>query len=266
MEKISSRRNPLCVHLKKLGADRGYREERKEFLCDGIKLLEEAVNSGATVKTVLTSSHLPFPLPLETRVYFAEQGLIDYVSPLKNAQNTLFSCEIPYNSFVSLTEGTYVLLDGLQDPGNVGSVIRSADAFGIGGVLLTGNCADQYNPKAVRASMGAIFRQYTCYIGTAELTELAAGGKRFLGAVAGAGLSPVSDIDLSGAIIAVGSEGSGLSEDVLRLCCGTFTIPVSASCESLNAAIAAAIIMWEAARAGACKPAGPETGRGTGVD
>ena len=245
MEKITSRRNPICVHMKNLGASRSYREDNREFLCDGLKLLEEAVKSGAVVSNVLASSHLPFPLPVDTRVCFTDRGIIDSISPLKNAQNTLFTVKMPPSGGFVNDSGTYILLDGVQDPGNVGTIIRTAYAFGMKGVLLTGACADRYNPKTIRASMGAIFRQNIDYMTIEELTKLSVNGVEFVGAVPGETDTDFSHIAPKNAVIAIGSEGQGLSEEILSLCTKNMSIPTSPDCESLNAAVAAAIIMWE---------------------
>ena len=254
MEKITSRKNPCAVHMKKLGSSRAYREESGEFLCDGIKLLEDAINSGAEITAVLTASHISFPVALDTRVYHADQMLIDYISPLKNAQDTLFACKFPptkndgYSEFQTSSSelSTQILLDGMQDPGNVGAIIRTANAFGINCVILTGGCADPYNPKAIRASMGAVFRQRIHSMSLSELTELKIGGVRFTGAALQEGCRNILDVNLGGAIVAIGSEGRGLSEELLALCDEKITIPIAPECESLNAAIAAAIIIWQA--------------------
>jgi len=246
MEKITSRRNPLCVHLKKLGASRGYREDCGEFLCDGIKLLEEAMRSGAEILTVLTSSNVPFPLPIDTKVFYSERGLIDSLSPLKNSQDTLFSCKMPQTAKPELTKGTYILLDNVQDPGNVGAIIRTANAFGITGVILTGGSADRFNPKTIRASMGAVFRQYTFEMTLPELYLLKRNGFRFVGAASDKSCPGVHEIEIKNSIIAIGSEGKGLSNEISSLCDEKLTIRIAPDCESLNAAIAAAIIIWEA--------------------
>ena len=247
MEKITSRRNPLCAHMKRLGASRSYRAQCGEYLCDGLKLLEEAVNNGAEVTDVLTSSRVPFPLPIEARMHYADRGIIDSLSPLKNAQDTLFTCKIPGCVACDCLIGTHILLDGLQDPGNVGTIIRTASAFGITRVLLTGGCADPYNPKAVRSTMGAIFRQSICFTEINELRNLKAKGARFIGATPGEGSRDISETSLRGSIIAIGSEGSGLSEEVAALCAINVKIPMAPGCESLNAATAAAIIIYLAA-------------------
>ena len=248
MEKITSRRNPLCIHIKKLGSDSSYRKSRGQFLCDGIKLLEDAVTCGAEICTVLAASNIPFPLPIETKVYYTDRCIIDSLSPLKNAQDILFVCKIPDETIKVTIPCGGILLDSVADPGNVGTIIRTANAFGISCVMLTGECADQYNPKTVRASMGAIFRQNTYNISMSELNDMRCNGRKFIGAMNGAGCSDITKADLSGAIIVIGSEGCGISAGVLSLCSEKFRIPISPECESLNAAVAAAIIMWEVSR------------------
>jgi len=253
MEIITSRRNPMCLHVKKLGASRSYREEHRQFLCDGEKLLEEAVRSGTAVEAIITSAILPDTLSAGSRVYYTDQSLIDSLSPLKNAQNTLFICSMPPAGF-TFQKGTHILLDGVQDPGNVGAVVRSASAFGISTVILTDKSADPYNPKAVRASMGSLFRQHTHAVNVSEL----AGIKQSLDAVLiGASLdsndTDITEINLQNSIVAIGNEGSGLSDEVKALCDISIRIPISPQCESLNAAVAASIMMWEAVRGKAMK-------------
>jgi len=169
MDKIISRKNPLASHIKKLGTNRAYRELSGEFLCDGMKLLEDAVAGDAEITAILTASGIPFPLSVDTRVYYADRGLINSLSPLKNAQDTLFTCRTPIVCDEFDMTGTHILLDGVQDPGNVGSVIRTANAFGIKSVILVDGCADPYNPKTIRASMGAIFRQRVINVTLSEL-------------------------------------------------------------------------------------------------
>ena len=248
MERITSRKNPLVVHMKKLGSSRAYRDEHREFICDGIKLLNEAVRNGARITTVLTASETPLNLPYDVRVFLAERELIDYVSPLKNAQDVLFACEMPPNCVFDNADGTHILLDGIQDPGNLGTIIRTANAFGITSVMLMDGCADVYNPKTIRASMGAVFRQRVCHIDMQELREIAAGGAEIIGAALSGDSVDISDVRLTNAIIAIGSEGQGLSDEVLSLCGKKIVIPISPECESLNAAVAAGIIMWQAGK------------------
>jgi TrmH family RNA methyltransferase len=128
----------------------------------------------------------------------------------------------------------------------VGAVIRTAFALGIKSVILTNGCADPYNPKAIRASMGAIFMQRLCHMDVSSLSDLRGRGVRFIGAAPSEGCKDVSDAMLRGAVIAIGNEGRGLCGEVLSLCGELVRIPINPECESLNAAVAAAIIMWEA--------------------
>ena len=159
MEEIKSRKNPLVRHLKKLGTDGDYRKLSGEFICDGDKLLCEAVESRAVITAVLTCGPRPDKLPGDVPLYQVERSIIETVSPLKNPQDIVFSCLMPKLPEQKLATGLYVILEGIQDPGNIGTILRTAAAFGIAQVILTGGCADPYGPKAVRASMGAVFRQ-----------------------------------------------------------------------------------------------------------
>ncbi|MCL2391727.1 MAG: RNA methyltransferase [Oscillospiraceae bacterium] len=243
MEKITSRRNPLCVHFKKLGMSRAYRYSCGEFLCDGMKLLKEAERGGAEIVAVLTSNHIPFPLPIETKVYLTDESIIHALSPLKNAQSVLFTCRIP-KSYDTFDGGSMILLDGLQDPGNVGTIIRTANAFGIGGVILSEGCADLYNPKTIRATMGALFKQPSIMMNQSEIKRLKERGIRFVGASVGEGSKDITEVRLKDSIIVIGSEGAGISGAILALCDEQIKIPISPDCESLNAAVAAGVIMW----------------------
>jgi len=157
-EAISSRKNEKIVRLKKIGASRAARREFGEFLCDGEKLLEEAIKNEADVRMILTADELHVKVPESIPIYSVPMGVIEAVSPLKNPQSVLFSCAIPKRSG-EIKHGAHIILENMQDPGNIGMVMRTANAFLMADVILICACADPYNPKAVRASMGAIFRQ-----------------------------------------------------------------------------------------------------------
>ena len=252
MEKITSRQNRLCAHIKKLGISSSYRKECGEFVCDGFKLLEEAVKSKIAIPAVLSSVKLPVTLPCDTRLCYTDRAVIDSISPLKNPQDVLFTCSMndARNDTIDdlLTEpfGTHILLDSVQDPGNVGAIIRTAFAFGMKSVMLTGGCADLYNPKTIRATMGAVFKQRIHHITGAELAALKNKEVRIIGATLADAGSSIINTDLSSSIIAIGNEGSGLSDFILALCDEKMAIPINPECESLNVAIAAGIIMWKA--------------------
>lgn len=248
MEEIKSRKNPIIVHLKKLGTDSSYRRETDEMLCDGEKLLQEALNNGAELTAVLTDGIKPLDLPPFVPVYKVEHDIIETVSPLKSPQSVLFSCRIPTPGKSRSGSSSRVILEEIQDPGNVGTILRTAAAFGIGSVIMTGSCADPYHPKTIRASMGAVFRQCIELMELEEIAALKAQGIRLCGAALTEDSCDIRSITCENTAFAIGSEGRGLSEELLALCDEKIIIPMSPGSESLNAAVAAAIIMWEASK------------------
>lgn len=243
---ITSRKNRLLRHMKLLGSSSEYRAEQRQFFCDGLKLLEEAVKWGADIRQVVACSPPPFKLPPQAVLYLADRELVAFASPLKTPQPVIFSAGMP-ESGGEVDIKRSVILENLQDPGNVGTVMRAAGAFGIRNVILTGECADIYNPKAVRASMGAVFHQRTAYVELAELARLSKKTPVY-GAALHRDSRDIRDVELADAAVAIGNEGAGLSEELLGLCAGTVVIPMTPGAESLNAAVAASVIMWEMAR------------------
>ncbi len=253
METITSKSNPLCVHFRKLASSRSYREETGEFLCDSPKLLQEAKLWGARITALLYTEGAEPPFPVEGRIPRTArvgESVMRSVSPMETPQGVVFSCAAAGHDPPERLrpEGRYLVLDGVQDPGNVGTVLRTADAFKAEAILLPG-CADLYNPKTVRAGMGVHFRSriYRCTL--SELTALLReAGLPLYGAALREDTADVREVDLSRCAMAVGSEGRGLSAEVLAACERTVRIPMDSHCESLNAAAAAAVLLWEAAR------------------
>ncbi|MCL2368410.1 MAG: RNA methyltransferase [Oscillospiraceae bacterium] len=245
MQEITSRKNPVVQHLKKLGTDRAYRDACGEFLCDGFTLYEEAVRWGVEITYAITSQP-----DFAGRAILAPQELLTYVSPLKNPQPLLFACKKTFRPPAERPDRV-LILDGVQDPGNVGTLIRSASAFYVDQVILTGECADLYNPKTVRAAMGALFRQFVCQMTVDEIINYVnENSLRLLGTAVGKGGRALGESLPSRAAIAIGSEGRGLSQDLLERCHETVRIPMDPDCESLNAGIAGSILLWELWRGG----------------
>ena len=248
MEQITSRANPLMVHLRKLGASHSYRNKTGEYLGDSGKLLGEALRWGAELMAVVCTPGTVLPqLPPDVRVVEVPEGLMAYISPMETPQGVLFSARRPGSSLPDeLTGRRYLALEGVQDPGNVGTILRTADAFDADGLFLLAGCADLYSPKTVRASMGAVFRRPVWSCTLEELrTLLDRAGLPLIGTALRADTVDARQADLSRAALLVGSEGRGLSQDALAACDQTVRIPMSARCESLNAAVAAAIVLWE---------------------
>ncbi len=247
MESIHSRKNAYIRHVRLLAADGAYRREKREFLCDGVKTLREALAFGAQISSVLwKEGEELLPLPDGIPQYLAPAELFDYASPLLHSPGPLFTvvmrgCEKPG------TLRNVVVLEGVQDPGNVGTVIRTANALGVDAVLLTGACADLYHPKTVRATMGAIFRQLVLEMEEPFLFDfLRDQGLPLYAAALDEHAVDLRAVSLGHAAFAVGSEGRGLSKTILDRCEKKIIIPMQPDSESLNAAVAAAILMWEA--------------------
>ena len=251
VETITSRQNPLMTHLRKLASSRSYRKKSGEYLCDGTKLLDEALKWGAPVQTAVFSDGVDIPaLPDTVRAVCVSEDLMRSVSPMETPQGALFTVALPETKLPETLAGKhYLVLDGVQDPGNVGTILRTADALFCDGLLLVGGCADPWQPKAVRASMGAVLRcpVWSC---TAEEAKglLSRSGIPLYGAALRQDTLDARDIPEGKAAIAIGSEGRGLSEEMLALCDATVRIPMAEHCESLNAAAAAAVLLWERAR------------------
>ena len=155
---VTSRQNPICAHLRKLASSGAYREETGEYLADGEKLWEEAVRWHAPIQRLVTTDGSPLTAPEGVEHIQVPPELMAYLSPMKSPQGALFTLERRTAALPAPGKGRYLALDSLQDPGNVGTIWRAADALGADGLFLLGDCADPFHPKAVRASMGALFR------------------------------------------------------------------------------------------------------------
>ncbi len=251
MEVITSRQNPLLQKLRKLNGSNSFRRQQGLFVCEGPKLLEEAVKWGVSIETVVKEPEFELPQGLSCRVVETPYEVLRSVTDTVTPQQVLFTCRLPDTALPDkLEKGRYLVLDGVQDPGNLGTVWRTADAFGAAGLLLTGPCGEPFAPKAVRASMGACFR-LPVWRGEREAVAglLKRSGVPLYATALREDTEDVRKADLSQAAVVIGSEGKGISEEMLSLCEKTLKIPMEEKCESLNAAVAAAVVLWE----GYCK-------------
>jgi len=246
---VTSRQNPLIRHFRLLESDGAYRRQKKAFLCEGPLLLEEAAREGMSIPQALVCGD-GFSLPAATQVTRVTPELLSYVSGVKSPQGVVFSCALPDSAPPErLEKGFYMVLDGVQDPGNVGAVLRSADAFAAREVILTGACADPYSPKCVRASMGAVFRLPVRVAAHAQAIGLfRASGIPLIAAMPDKGAADLRRADLRNAAVVIGSEGAGVSETLRCACASSVCILMPGRAQSLNAAVAASIILWERAR------------------
>ena len=248
-ERITSRKNPLLQHIRKLLTSKSYREECGEYAADGIKLLAEAVRwTPDALRTVLVTEGVELPhLPEQVRVVEIPRDMMEQISPMEAPQGALFTCGLPEKRPLELTEQCLVL-DGIQDPGNLGTILRTADAMDVP-VVLTPGCADAYNHKTVRASMGAVFRSVPQWAEQEAVVRACREKEIPLMVTALSDRAvDVRKADLRKTVLVIGSEGRGVGEFFLSQANRELIIPMSERCESLNAAIAAAIVLWEMKR------------------
>lgn len=252
MIEIQSRQNAALKHLTRLGRERKYRRSTGEMLCEGEKMLEEALRSGAVLKTVLARRGWESEMLREAEsrgaaLYCAEDALFRLASEVESPQNVIFSCMQPQWDAAALDGKEQVLLlDGLQDPGNLGTILRTAEAFALGAVVLCEGCADPFSPKVVRSTMGAVFRLPCVQLPLKEaLDRLKDGGLPVYATALHEDSVPLSAVSLSRAAVIIGSEGRGVSDPALRLSDKRVIIPMRGRAESLNAGVAAAIVIYE---------------------
>ena len=243
-QRITSRKNPLLQQVKKLLSSRKAREEAGLFAADGVKLLGEAVRWYPGLDTVILSDGVHVDVPESVRLFRVPEDVMASISPMESPQGALFLCRLPEKKTYAPTPGC-LLLDGIQDPGNLGTILRTADALDIPVTLLEG-CADPYSPKTVRASMGAVFRTQPVKADWAEVK--AACGVAGIPVAVTALSQRAKDLrnaDLRSMAVVIGSEGQGVRREILESADGELIIPMNKRCESLNAAVAAAIVMWQ---------------------
>ena len=247
-EHITSRQNPLLVHIRKLASSRSYRKTCGEFVAEGTKLLEEAAKWWPDLRTVVCRESVTLcNLPDTVRVVTVPEDVLKSVSTVDTPQGAMFVCGLPEKTKAELIPGT-LLLDGIQDPGNLGTILRTADALCVPVVLLDG-CVDAYNPKTVRASMGAVLRtQPQKMMREQAIASCRARGIPLLATAMSDDARDLREASLLDAAVVIGSEGNGVSRMLLEAAGGKIIIPMSARCESLNAAVAATIVMWQMKR------------------
>jgi TrmH family RNA methyltransferase len=233
---ITSKSNPLIKKITAL-ADKKFRKEYGEYLVEGTKPVTECIKAGCNVEQVVCTQELS---GLFEGAAVVPDELFKYISSEKTPQGVIAIVKLPELK-VKKPEGCCLLLDKLQDPGNLGTIIRTANAAGITDIYLI-NCTDAFSPKAVRASMSGIFF-VNIYVG--DLKEV----------FSAIGDMPVIIADMNGEDIfafkapkkfclCIGNEGNGISAEVRARADYSVKIPMRESCESLNAAISAAISMY----------------------
>ena len=257
---ITAKDNGLIKDIVKLVKSAKYRREKNLFTAEGVRICCDGIISGYTPEMFIVTQTASQKYEKEhnqiaqkaLKTVYVSDSVFEKISDTKSPQgflcvfNMLDKCKktITINS-----KECYIALEDIQDPTNLGTILRTAEALGFCGVIMSEGCCDIYSPKVVRGSMGAVFRlsfyiaeSFTSYIG-----ELSKSGIQTYGS------TPYSDADITqiyfdGGVMLIGNEGNGLKEETLKACTQTVTIPMNGRAESLNAAAAASILMWEIVR------------------
>lgn len=253
-QEITSRQNPLVRELQALRKSAKRRKEAGLFFIEGARLCKDAADSGLEVAALLVTEqalaqyeeYLSAVIPGAQAVYVVKPHVAAALSDTQHPQGVFASCRMPPQA-PALAAGKILVAEQLQDPGNMGTILRTAEALGIDQVALLGTCCDIFAPKLLRASMGAVFRQPIAYFAdlAALMPALQALGTATYAAVADAGALPVNRVRFpERTAVFIGNEGNGLSQAAIQACDALVTIPMAGRAESLNAAAAAAILMW----------------------
>ncbi|HAH79200.1 MAG TPA: RNA methyltransferase [Ruminococcaceae bacterium] len=259
---LTSRRNELVKTIARLSGSAAYRKKKRLFVAEGARLCADAARSGIRPAVLLYTARAAeryesylSPVRAASRAeYRISPSVASFLAGTGTTQGVFCVCALPepLRGLPRAEDGRHCLvLENIRDPANLGAVLRTAEALGFGGVLLTGTCCDAYAPKALRAGMGAAFRVplFTAADSPGAVRRLNESGFSTFAAVPDADALPVTALRFEApAAVAVGNEGSGLLPETVRACSRRITIPMAGRAESLNAAASAAILMWEMMR------------------
>lgn len=260
-EKITSRKSPVVRDAASLLQKAEKRSEAGLFMAEGARLCADAAKSGAEITACFYTeeaaekygAYLRPVLHAAERAYCIEAHIAPLLSDTKNPQGIFCVCRMQKQRPNAPEDIRRVLvLENVQDPSNVGTILRTAEALGVLHIALVGACCDIYSPKVLRGSMGAVFRlgfeQYESALQCAEALD----GRRFrsLAAVPDSAAAPITSIPFEAGRWAVwiGNEGNGLTQEAIAVCAERITIPMRGRAESFNASTAAAIVLWEMMR------------------
>lgn len=251
MEIVSSRKNAAVRLIKNILGDRKTRAENGVFAVEGDHLCGELVSADfeITLAVYTEKAAEKYPDTLKALVKKAKTAVViteelsEYISDTKAPQG-LFAAAKTRELALSENARRVIVLDGVQDPGNVGTIVRTAEAFGADGVVLLSGCADIRSPKTLRASMGSAFRLPVVNAAVRDLTKIL-GGFAVYGAMLDDTAKRLGEVKFpEKTAVVIGSEGRGISPEVAGLCGEKLYIPIKGA-ESLNAAAAAAVLLWE---------------------
>lgn len=252
-EIISSGSNRKIRYVEKLLKNRRFRNSEKKFAAEGIKITREAVSSGAAEAVFLSDKSECGEFDGFPEVFRVTENVFKKISDTVNSQGVVSICRMPVYSHENILKNSdplIIALDGLSDPGNLGTIVRTALGAGADGIIMSRETVDLFNPKVVRATMGAIFRVPFIYeddLPEALLSLKSRNIRIFATFPADGGEYYKKDFTEASCII-IGNEANGISEDVKKISPEPVNIPMSGGLESLNAAVSAAVLLYEARR------------------
>ena len=258
MQVISSKDNEFIKHIKKL-KDKKYRDINKEFIIEGIKLIKEAIEEKAEIKQIVicdncqNSDIIPKELMYEIAKYecvYVTENIFKTISDVNTPQGILAiigrnarEAEIDY------TQDIIVALDDIQDPGNLGTILRTVDSIGLNQILVSKGTADSYNPKVVRSTMGAIFRVKIIECEDLEKTLKEVKKHKFELVITSLQTeNSIYDVDYNKKVIVIGNEANGVEQKIQDMADIKVKIPMLGKTESLNASVATGIVLYEYVR------------------
>lgn len=254
---ITSKDNEIVKHIRKL-RDKKYRDENNEFVIEGFKMLQEAINEQVKIKTIVICENFIEPETLKSeiiyklakeKVIYVSDKIFKYVTDVITPQGILAVVEKNKSDEIDFDKDVFLILDNIQDPGNMGTILRTADSLNLNQIIVSKGSADCYNQKVVRSSMGAIFRINV--IETEDLEKTIKEMKKRKIQMLATDLKTdysIYNVDYKKSAIIIGNEGNGVSSEVLNLADTKIKIPMLGNTESLNAAVATSIILYEAFR------------------
>ena len=252
---ITSKNNPTVKDIKEYLTSSKERRKDKIFVLEGVRLCCDALKSDCRIISVFATEDcqrkyaddIEFLKANCVDFYTVSDDVLKSMSDTVNPQGVVCTVAMKHNTFEYEKGKKYIALDTVQNPDNLGAISRTAEAFGIDGLVICGGC-DIYNPKALRASMGALYRLpvRVCQSLEKEIEKCKKMGINSFATVPDRDAKDITKVDFSkGAFCIIGNEGNGVSQEIIDLCDEKITIKMSGRAESLNAAAAASITMWE---------------------
>ena len=250
MQTITSKDNELIKHIRKL-KDKKYRDESNEYVVEGVKLVEEAVKENAKIKQIIVCEDTTRTYEIPTyECISVSNKIFNIITQVTNPQGIMAIIEKnAQDAQIDYSQDIIVVLDDVQDPGNLGTILRTVDSIGLNQIIVSKGTADAFNSKVVRSTMGAIFR-----IKIIEVENLAQAIKEMrkhhfkLMVTSLQTKNSIYDIDFNKKIIVIGNEANGVSKEIQDMADEKAKIPMLGRTESLNASVAAGVVMYEYVR------------------